>query len=88
METADLTLDGNAAGGLLSEVFAAEPTLARSVCNGCGAEHRLGELVAFVQAPGVVIRCRDCGDVQLRVARAGARIVLDLRGCRSIAFSA
>jgi hypothetical protein len=88
MKTADLTLDGNAAAGILTEVFAAEPTTATSVCGGCGAKHRVGELVAYVQAPGLVIRCRTCGQVELRVVRARDRILVDLSGCRSLDFSA
>jgi Family of unknown function (DUF6510) len=88
MKTADLTLDGNAAAGILTEVFAAEPTIATSVCDGCGTKHRVGELVAYVHAPGVVIRCRSCGQVELRVVRARDRILVDLSGCRSLDFSA
>ena len=88
MRTADLTLDGNAAAGILTTVFAAEPTMAKSVCEGCGAEHRIGELVAYVHAPGLVIRCRSCSQVLLRAVQAGDRILLDLRGCRSLEFTA
>jgi NAD-dependent SIR2 family protein deacetylase len=88
MKTADMTLDGNAAAGILTEVFTAEATMATSVCEGCGATHRVGELVVYMHAPGLVIRCRTCGQVELRVVRARDRILVDLSGCRSLDFSA
>jgi Family of unknown function (DUF6510) len=77
----ELILDGNAAAGLLAEVFAAEVTTATSLCSGCGAEHQVGELVVYAHAPGTVIRCRSCGAVQIRLVRAGDRILVDLQGC-------
>ncbi len=79
-------LDGNAAAGILSTVFALEPTTAASVCDGCGASRPIAELVAYLGGPGATIRCRDCEQVLIRVAETGGRIVLDLRGCRTITF--
>ena len=43
-------------------------------------------VVAYLGGPGATIRCRDCEQVLIRVAEAGGRIVLDLRGCRTITF--
>jgi hypothetical protein len=37
-------LDGNAIGGLLREVFAAEVTSAGSCCAACGASEPVGAL--------------------------------------------
>ncbi len=79
-------LDGNSVGGILGTVFAFDPTTATSVCAGCGAERQVAELVVYVGGPGAVIRCRDCEQVMIRVAEAGGRVVLDLRGCRSLAI--
>jgi hypothetical protein len=80
-------LDGNAVAGLLETVFALEPTTAASVCGGCGAERPVAELVVYLGGPGAVLRCRDCEQVVLRVAELGDRIVLDLRGCRTLTFA-
>jgi len=77
-------LDGNAAAGLLGELFGVEMTLASTVCAGCGARDRVGALFVYERAPGTVVRCRHCEAVQLRVVRAGARAWLDLSGVRSI----
>ena len=80
METADLKLDGNALGGLLGEVFAAEITLARSTCGSCGAVREVGALAVYMQAPGAVARCPACDAVLLRLVRAEGRLWLELQG--------
>jgi ribosomal protein S27E len=80
MEERDLLLDGNAAGGLLGEVFALEITTARSTCAACGAVGEIGALTVYAHAPGTVVRCPACGAVLLRVVRGPGRIWLDVRG--------
>ena len=54
----DRHLDGNAVGGLLIEVFGREMTSARGCCDGCGAINPLGAVLAFTEAPGVVLGAR------------------------------
>ena len=78
----DLLLDGNAAGGLLGEIFAAEMTAAEGRCAACGAVGPVGELRVYARGPGLVARCPVCDSVVLRVVRAGGRVWLDLRGAR------
>jgi hypothetical protein len=73
-------LDGNVAAGRLSEVFALELTSARGRCAECGAEAQVGEARAFVEAPGLVIRCASCDNVLLVLVRAGDRYVLGMSG--------
>lgn len=73
-------LDGNAAAGRLSEVFAVEATTIRATCAGCGAIAVLAEHRAYLDCPGAVLRCRDCGAVVLRVASTPQGVWLDLRG--------
>ena len=73
-------LDGNAAAGVLSEVFALEITSARARCDGCGMVAQIGEARAYVEAPGVVLRCSGCGDVLLVLVRRGTRYVLAAQG--------
>jgi Family of unknown function (DUF6510) len=84
METRDLTLDGNAIGGLLLELFGTDLTAAPCVCGSCGADEELARLDVFVHAPGVVVRCRHCGDVMITVVRAPRRTWIDLRGTRGL----
>ncbi|HSK16396.1 MAG TPA: DUF6510 family protein [Gaiellaceae bacterium] len=80
MRDEDLRLDGNAAGGLLGEIFAWEMTTATSTCAGCGATGAVATLEAYVHAPGTVLRCPACGAVLLRAARENGRVWLDARG--------
>jgi hypothetical protein len=88
MDSSDLVLDGNAAAGALEELFGREVTTAAGVCAGCGAEHAVGELVVYAHAPGIVIRCRSCESVMIRLVRTRERLFVDLRGCRSVTLRA
>jgi hypothetical protein len=73
-------LDGNAAAGMLSEVFAVEVTGARGRCDSCGNIGALGEARAFIEAPGTVIRCRACESVLLVLVHGDGRYWLGLPG--------
>lgn len=73
-------LDGNAAAGILSELFTLEMTSSWIECANCGREGEMGTLLAFMQAPGVVLRCPACEYIILRIVEAPETIYLDLRG--------
>lgn len=80
MDETELTLDGNAAGGVLGEIFALEVTAGEGTCASCGAVAELGAVVAYVHAPGTVLRCPRCLSVLVRVVRGPDRLWLDARG--------
>jgi hypothetical protein len=73
-------LDGNAAAGMLSEVFVLELTGARGRCDGCGNVAALGEARAYVDSPGLVVRCRSCDTVLLVLVRGDGRYWLGVQG--------
>ena len=75
-------VDGNALGGVLSEVFAVDLTMATTTCAGCRGVAPLAILHVYLDAPGAVARCPTCDAVQLRIVRSEARIWLDLTGIR------
>jgi hypothetical protein len=77
-------LDGNAAAGLLSEVFCGEPSSAMIICAGCGATAAIGALPAYGLELGAIVRCPHCDTAVLRVGAAGAMLWLDLRGAISL----
>ena len=79
-----LMLDGNAAAGLLREIFAVELTVSPAECANCGREGELGTLLAFVQAPGLVLRCPACEQVMLRIVQTPEATYLDARGVVSL----
>ncbi len=73
-------LDGNAAGGGLSDLFAVDLTAARSRCASCGTTAVLGAHHLYADAPAMVLRCPSCSEVVLRVGAQEGRMLLDLRG--------
>ena len=80
-------LDGNAAGGILREIFPFEMTLVQATCMGCGATDVNGALAVYMHGMGTVVRCPSCDSVLIRVARAEGRYWLDMRGVRVLQIS-
>ena len=73
-------LDGNAAAGELSRIFAMDVTAAEGQCAHCGATKRFAEAHLYMQGPGLVARCAACEQVLLRLVNARQRVLLDVRG--------
>jgi Family of unknown function (DUF6510) len=73
-------LDGNAAAGELSKVFAIDVTAAEGQCAHCGARKRFADAHVYMQSPGVVARCAVCQNVLLRLVSVRQRVFLELRG--------
>ena len=73
-------LDGNAAAGELSKIFAIDVTAAEGQCAHCGATKRFAEVHSYMQGPGLVARCAVCEHVLLRLVNARQRVFLDMRG--------
>ena len=71
----ELRLDGNAAAGLLGEIFAVDLTAARCCCGGCGATEQLRPRPCTRPVPGTVMRCVHCGHT-MAVRRARRRPLL------------
>jgi hypothetical protein len=78
-----LRLDGNAAAGLLRQVFAMEVTTAVGTCGTCGAVNAVGAVHLYVSA-GHVLRCPTCDNVLMRVVEADDRLWVDLSGVRAL----
>ena len=51
-----------------------------TTCATCHHTHPIATLHAYVQAPGMVLRCASCDAVQLRLVRSPNQAWLDLRG--------
>jgi hypothetical protein len=73
-------LDGNAAAGELSKIFAIDVTAAEGQCANCGATKRFAEAHLYMHGPGVVARCVVCEHVLLRLVTVHQRVFLDVRG--------
>jgi Family of unknown function (DUF6510) len=80
-----LTLDANAAAGMLMEIFGTEMTIAASRCTHCGNQAQIGTLRAYMHAPGLVLRCSICTQVVMRVMqREDGSYLVDARGAAYI----
>jgi hypothetical protein len=82
MDETQLRLDGNAAAGILREVFVHELSAARGACDSCGTIAQMGSqhLYMYPLSPGAVLRCNACQDVLMVFVHAGGRYRLGLRG--------
>ena len=82
----DQVLDGNALAGPLAAAFGADVTAVPGRCAHCGAVNVIGELRAFVRAPGAVLRCPACDGVVLRVVETVEATYIDARGAAYLRF--
>ena len=83
-----MPLDGNAAGGLLGELFAADVTVAEITCGHCSAVAPLGAMRAYGGVMGAVLRCDHCDTVVLRVVRTPQGLWFEMHGARSLFVAA
>jgi hypothetical protein len=79
----DRMLDGNAIGGLLTEIFAVEATTAVGTCAGCGVSGPVGAVQVY-RGAGVVLRCPHCGNVLGKIVKDGERIWISFQGMRAL----
>ena len=80
MQTEEMRLDGNAAGGALRELFVREMTAALATCTGCGSVGPVGTLPEYGHGMGVIPRCPGCDAPMLRVVRTPGWLHMDASG--------
>lgn len=79
----ELMLDGNAAAGVLSEVFTHEMTTATMICRNCDAAGPVGAMQLF-RGAGMVLRCPQCENAMVKITEGGGRIWFDFGGMRTL----
>jgi Family of unknown function (DUF6510) len=77
-------LDGNAAAGLLRELFALEMTEAEITCDNCGSVGAIGGARVYGGAMGAIFRCVNCDAVVVRLVRTPAGLWLEMQGTRRL----
>ena len=82
----DFVLDGNAAAGLLQEIFVPDITTAQIQCNACGSAGAVGSLRLYAAPMGAVLRCTRCDDILLRAVQTPHGRWLDMTGARLLKF--
>jgi len=70
-------LDGNAIAGPLFEHFGAEMTTTIGRRAHCGTRAQVAELVVYMRAPGTVVRCRHCGNVDMVLVQIRGELRVD-----------
>ncbi|MBW9093875.1 hypothetical protein JNB62_09290 [Microbacterium jejuense] len=77
-DNATSTVDGNAAAGMLWDVFGADVTALVGVCGGCGAAAPFAETVVELDESAAIVRCRSCTHTLFTVLRddGGTRLIL------------
>lgn len=88
MHNNNLRLDGNAAGGLLNEIFQFEMTTAETTCGGCGAKRLIAELMLYRHELGSILRCASCDTALIRISHILGNYRLDLSGMSSLRIAA
>ena len=86
MNDDSVVLDGNAAAGALEALFAFDVTMAIVHCGECGEAGPLAELRFFGSPQAMVLRCRHCDAVNIRLLETDRTINLDLAGAARIAI--
>ncbi len=79
-----MVLDGNAAAGALGSLFAFDVTMAIVRCGECGEAGPLAEIRFFGSPRAMVLRCRHCDAVNIRLLETERTINLDLAGAARI----
>ena len=82
----DLVLDGNAAAGLLQDIFALEITTAQIQCDACGSVGAVGSLRLYAAPMGAVLRCPNCDAGLMTAVRTPHGRWLQMRGARRLRF--
>lgn len=79
-------LDGNAAGGPLSEIFGVDVTDAIIECRHCARSGPMAECVVEIDPDGLVIICRGCRHQLLSYVWSGGSRVLRCPGLAGVVF--
>jgi hypothetical protein len=87
-DTDTAPLDGNAAGGILRELFAFDVTTAIVICEGCDAEGEIAQARVYGGSMGALLRCAHCDTVMIRLTHTPRGFFLDMRGARRMFVSA
>jgi phage tail tube protein FII len=82
----DLVLDGNAAAGLLQEIFVPEITTAQIECRACGSTGAVGSLRLYAEPMGAILMCTRCDGILMRAVHTPHGRWLEMTGARCLRF--
>jgi Family of unknown function (DUF6510) len=79
-------LDGNAAAGLLQEIFVLEVTTAQIQCAACDCTAAVGSLHLYAAPMGAVLRCTHCDGIVMTAVHTPHGRWLEMTGARCLRF--
>jgi Family of unknown function (DUF6510) len=79
-------LDGNAAGGLLQEIFVLDVTTAQTQCMACASTQMLGTVRLYGASMGAVLRCTHCDGILMRAVHTPHGRWFEMTGARYLRF--
>lgn len=82
----ETVLDGNAAAGLLQEIFVLDVTTAQIQCRECGSTGALGTARLYAASMGAVLRCPHCDGIIMRAVHTPHGRWLEMAGARYLRF--
>jgi hypothetical protein len=84
MDDTQVRLDGNAAAGMLRDVFVYDLSAASGQCAACGTTAQLGgqHLYMHPLSPDAVLRCQSCESILMVFVHAGGRYRFGLQGLK------
>ena len=85
-EGSDVVLDGNAAAGLLQEIFVSDITTAQIECEACSSTGAVGSLRLYAAPMGAVLRCTHCDGLLMRAVHTPHGRWLEMTGARYLRF--
>lgn len=88
MDADSLRLDGNAASGLLGEIFGFEMSAVLASCAGCEKIAPIGALMTYRHEMGTILRCEGCDNVLMQITQIRGKYRLNLNGLKGLEFKA
>ena len=88
MTSDEQQLDGNAAGGILGQIFAFEMTTAEVICANCDTVGPIDATAVYATAMGTIVRCTSCGEALIRIAHGPQRYWVDFSGTQLLQLQA
>jgi hypothetical protein len=78
----ELTVDGNAIGGILASIFSVDVTGSPGQCATCHTVSTVGTMRVYMRGPGIVVRCPACAEVVARIVRTPHGTMIDVSGIK------
>jgi len=75
-------LDGNAAAGLLQQLFVFDIATAQIQCGACGSTAAVGSLHLYAAPMGAVLRCTHCDSILMTAVHTPHGCWLEMTGAR------